>query len=450
MRLSFPRLATVAALVFGLLIALPSRPDAHEIPVSVVVQAFVKPEGDRLRFLARVPLTSMRDVVFPLRDSVYVDLRRAEPLLPGLVKTWIVDYLQIYEGDSLLGPATIVGTRIALPSDPSFITYETALAGVGSLGLPPETALPLGQAMLDVLLEYPIRSDSARFSIRPQLAHLGLRTTTVLRFIPPSGKERVLQYAGDPGLVRLEPGWHQAAGRFIALGFQHILDGLDHLLFLFCLVIPIRRFLPLVAVVTSFTVAHSITLIASALGLAPDALWFPPFIETLIALSIVYMAFENIVGARLERRWLVAFGFGLVHGFGFSFFLRESLQFAGSHLITSLLAFNIGVELGQLFVLALAVPMLALLFKHVVAERIGTILLSALVAHTAWHWMGERFGELRQYDFQRPALDAAFAAAAMRWLMLLLLLAGAVWGLYELFGRVTRGRPTRESAPRAD
>ena len=61
----------------------------------------------------------------------------------------------------------------------------------------------------------------------------------------------------------------------------------------------------------------------SALGFAPTALWFPSLIEVLIALSIVYMAFENIVGPKLERRWLIAFGFGLVHGFGFSFALRE-------------------------------------------------------------------------------------------------------------------------------
>ncbi len=127
---------------------------------------------------------------------------------------------------------------------------------------------------------------------------------------------------------------------------------------MFCLVIPFRRIRPLVAIVTAFTVAHSITLIASAAGFAPDALWFPPLIEVLIALSIVYMALENIVGAKLERRWMIAFGFGLVHGFGFSFALRESLQFAGAHLATSLVSFNVGVELGQLRVLAVAVPAL--------------------------------------------------------------------------------------------
>jgi len=82
---------------------------------------------------------------------------------------------------------------------------------------------------------------------------------------------------------------------------------------------------------------------------------------------------------------MIAFGFGLVHGFGFSFALRETLQFAGSHLLVSLLAFNVGVELGQLLVLALFILALGFLFRFVVAERIGIIVLSALVAHTGWH-----------------------------------------------------------------
>jgi hypothetical protein len=202
--------------------------------------------------------------------------------------------------------------------------------------------------------------------------------------------------------------------------------------------------------VTSFTVAHSITLIASAFGLAPTALWFPPLIETLIALSIVYMAFENIVGARVERRWLIAFGFGLVHGFGFSFLLRESLQFAGSHVTASLLAFNVGVELGQIFVLLLALPALELLFRRVVAERAGTIILSALVAHTAWHWMTERGATLADYEYRLPVFDFAFWANAARALMLLLIVAGFVWLLYGLVGRLMQPPREGKSAARAE
>jgi hypothetical protein len=125
------------------------------------------------------------------------------------------------------------------------------------------------------------------------------------------------------------------------------------------------------------------------------------------------MALENSSGPTL-RRWIIAFGFGLVHGFGFAFALRESLQFAGSHLVTALLAFNVGVELGQIAVLLVMVPVLNLLFRYL-PERIGVIILSALIAHTGWHWMTERFADLRK--FQLPVLDAAAAASLMRWAM---------------------------------
>src|SRR4029434_5514870 len=118
---------------------------------------------------------------------------------------------------------------------------------------------------------------------------------------------RAFELPGDPGLVRLDPRWHQAALQFVKLGVTHILDGIDHLLFLFCHIIPSPCFRCVVPIVTSFTVAHSITLIASAYNLAPDALWFPPLIETLIATSIVYMALENIVAPALTRRWLITF-----------------------------------------------------------------------------------------------------------------------------------------------
>jgi hypothetical protein len=252
---------------------------------------------------------------------------------------------------------------------------------------------------------------------------------------------------GGAGLVRLDPSWYQAAAAFVRLGFFHILDGTDHLLFLLCLVIPFRQWRGLLAVITAFTVAHSITLIASAWNLAPDALWFPPLIETLIAASIVWMAFENIVGAStIQRRWIVAFCFGLVHGFGFSFALREKLQLAGSHLLASLLAFNVGVELGQILVLSLLVPALYLLFRFAVAERTGTILLSALVAHTGWHWMIDRGEQLRRYSFEWPAVNAGALAIVLRWLLVVAILLGLYMLVLPIlrhkFGRVPKSADT--------
>jgi HupE/UreJ protein len=183
----------------------------------------------------------------------------------------------------------------------------------------------------------------------------------------------------------------------------------------------------LIPIVTSFTVAHSVTLIASAYNLGPTALWFPPLIETLIATSIVYMALENIVGSNVGRRWVITFGFGLVHGFGFSYALKQTLQFAGSYLLTSLLSFNVGVELGQLAVLVVLIPALDLLFRRVVEERMGTIILSAIIAHTGWHWVIERGEVLRQFEFQWPVMDAIFWLTVVRWLIVIVTLSGLLW-----------------------
>jgi len=403
----------------------------------------VKPEGERLQLLIRVPLKSILDIEYPRRERDYVDIARVGPALREAATRWIASEIRMYEGATLLGAPRLAAARLSIESDRSFGTYDEAVAHVTGPSLPNETTLYWEQGLLDALFEYSITSARSEFSIHAALDRLGLRVATALQFITPDGAVRVYRLPGDSGLVRLDPRWHQAAGRFVHLGFVHILGGLDHLLFLLCLVIPLRRFAALVPVVTSFTVAHSITLVASAYDLAPGALWFPPLVEVLIALSILYMAIENIVSTRFERRWLMAFGFGLVHGFGFSFALREALQFAGSHLLASLLAFNVGVELGQLLVLAIAVPVLVLAFRRV-PERTGTLILSALVAHTAWHWMTERFGVLTEFPLVLAAPGPADLAALLRLGMVVLAAAALVW---LVFGRGrSLGVPGRHGA----
>ena len=439
------------ALCVALGLLLPVILAAHDIPSDVTVQAFLKPEGDRLHLLVRVPLKAIRDVVFPERGPGYLDLDRVEPFLPDAAILWISDFIELYEGVARLPKRPhVVAARISLESDKSFGSYEQAFAHVTGPGLPRDTNVYWNQTMLDVLFDYPIHSERAAFSIHPALARLGLRVVTVLRFVAPGGAVRAFEFTGDPGLVRIDPRWYQAAARFVDLGFLHILEGTDHLLFLFCLVIPFRRLVALIPIITAFTVAHSITLIASAYNLAPDALWFPPLIETLIAMTIVYMALENIVGvSSVNHRWMITFGFGLVHGFGFSFALRQTLQFAGSHLLTSLLSFNIGVELGQLLVLILLIPLLDLLFRFVVSERMGTIILSALVAHTGWHWMIERWGVLSQFRFEWPPVDAALLASLLRWLMAIVFLAGIFWLISALLRRTETRRTGRNAESKA-
>jgi hypothetical protein len=436
------RFGVVSCVALGLALAATVL-SAHDIPNDVVVQAFLKPEGQRMRMLVRVPLVAIADVVVPQRERGYIDFDRADEALHDGATVWIARNVRLYEEGVPIGEPRIVATIASLPSDQSFREYDSALAHTTGARLRNDVQLYWEEGLLDVLLEYPIASDRSRFSIEPGLRRLGQRVTIALRLLTPDRPERAFELHDDPGVVQLDPRWHQAAARFVGEGFFHILDGTDHLLFLFCLVIPLRRVRTLVGVVTAFTVAHSITLIASAYDLAPTALWFPPLVETLIATSIVYMALENIMGVHVARRWMVTFAFGLVHGFGFSFALRDSLQFAGSHLLTSLLSFNLGVELGQLLVLAITVPLLDLLFRYAVAERMGTIILSAFVAHTGWHWLTDRADQLRQFPV--PSIDLAALATLVQWLTVLAAAATIAWFAMALFKR--RGAHPRSRIP---
>jgi hypothetical protein len=425
-------IAVPLGLVLALLLALAPSARAHDVPDEVRVQAFVKPQDQALRLVMRVPLKAMRDVDVPQRSGGFLDFTRVDTALRDAAMLWLGNEIELYEDGRRLPRPRLLAARVSLESDRSFATYETALANFEAPRLRNDTELYWSQGLLDVLLEYPIRSDRAQFSIRPQLERLGNKVNVVLRFIPSSGETRAFDLHGDPGLVRLDPRWYQAALSFVYSGFLHILGGTDHLLFLLCLVVPFRRFWPLVAIVTAFTVAHSITLIATALGHGPDALWFAPLIEVLIAVSIFYMALENVLGAKLQWRWMVAFGFGLVHGFGFAYGLQQVLQFAGAHLVTSLLAFNLGVELGQILVLIVAVPALDFAFRHV-PERAGTIVLSLLVGHTAWHWLLERWAVLSKFPW--PAVNAETLAGVVRWMMVLVLLFGFAWLVAEAIRR---------------
>jgi hypothetical protein len=173
---------------------------AHDIPNDVTIQTYFKPQGAALRVLIRVPMKAMRDVNFPERAGGYMDLARAEPLGRDAAKIWVADLLTLYEGDTRLPPSSIIETRIALESDKSFGTYAGALAHVMGPRLPVETNVVWNQTWLDILLETPIRSDQAAFSVRSLMARLGLQVLTVLRFAPPNGPERAFEFRGDPGL----------------------------------------------------------------------------------------------------------------------------------------------------------------------------------------------------------------------------------------------------------
>jgi hypothetical protein len=432
----------------------PARPAAHDIPNEVTVQAFIKPDGQRLRVLVRVPLVAMRDMDYPkppgTTNSDLLDLTRADETLRDASTLWVGDFLDLYENDVRLPSPRVESVRASLQSDRSFVSYEQALAHLTEPPPAVEGDYLWSQGLLDVLFEYPIQSAGSQFSLRPRLARLGIRTNTSLRFLPSGGAGvvRAFEFQGEPGLVQLDPTVTQSVSQFVRLGFDHLLDSAEHLLFLFCLVLPFRKVGSLVSVAVAFAVAHSLTLVAAAYNLTPDVLWFAPLIDTLVAASIVYVALENIVfasdgtqspAARLQRRAVIAFAFGLVHGFGFSFALRRSIQFAGAHTFASLLSFNLGLEAGIVLLLVLLVPALDLVFRWMVAERLGAVIVSALVLHTGWHWMMDRWQILRQYRFEWPAFDLAFWVVAMRWMMVAVVAAGLYW-LVGLLRPVTASR----------
>ena len=137
--------------------------------------------------------------------------------------------------------------------------------------------------------------------------------------------------------------------------------------------------------IAAFAVAHTLTLTIAAFGAAPASTWFATLIGMLIAFSIVYVAIENGVGAGFKHRWIVAFVFGIVHGFGFAFEFRDVLQFAGGHPVAALLSFNIGVEIGQLAFVSLV---LALIWAHhrLKAElpRWGEVLPAYAIGRSGW------------------------------------------------------------------
>lgn len=265
-------IASLLIVVAALLIAA-GRLIAHEIPTDVVIQGYLKPDTGTVNLLLRVPLEAMRDVDFPLRGPGYINIDGAEEYLYEAAEVWLANFVRIEMDGRSLDDWQIGSARLSLPSSRAFASYDEALAHVGSPPLPAATELYRDQALLDVLIRYPITGPAGEYAIDPDFGRLGLRTTTVLHFMPDADVHRIFEFTGSPGLVTLDPRWHHAFLRFVSLGIGHILEGIDHILFVLCLIIPFRRIRPLIVIVTSFTVAHSITLIASAFGLAPKALW---------------------------------------------------------------------------------------------------------------------------------------------------------------------------------
>ena len=176
--------------------------------------------------------------------------------------------------------------------------------------------------------------------------------------------------------------------RFAVLGIEHILEGYDHMLFLFALLIVCATLAESAKIITAFTLAHSITLGLAALQWIslPSGL-----VEALIAASVVAVGIENLFSRRLGRRWLLAFAFGLVHGLGFAPALGGLIGgISGPGLIVPVFSFNLGVELGQLALAAAFIPLLRLLRNQPSLQARLVPACSILAIAAGGFWLAER------------------------------------------------------------
>jgi hydrogenase/urease accessory protein HupE len=209
--------------------------------------------------------------------------------------------------------------------------------------------------------------------------------------------ERLLSSSADRATVQIP---HTSASmaafetvrsfaNFLSLGVKHILTGYDHLLFLLGLLIVARGFFSTLNIITSFTIAHSITLAVATLHVVqiPSRI-----VEPLIAASIVFVGVENLLRREIPKsRRLVTFGFGLIHGFGFASALREAGIGSGAGgIVLPLFSFNLGVELGQVMVAAVALPIIWKLRENRMFIARWAPACSAAVVLLGSFWLVER------------------------------------------------------------
>jgi hypothetical protein len=403
---------------------------AHDLPVNRMVNAFVRVQGHEADLIARVPTDLLRGVPFPVDKGRY-DLARAAPAAE-LAALLLADSFVLEENGKRLTPVRSEG-RLLASEDRTFDRFDHALGSVRSPGNP-QAVIPYNSGYFEVHYSYDVTSSQSRFEIQSGVTvDVGVLAPLTVRFQRDDQSGRAMMIPGGSDPVDLDPAWYRAAGGFVLLGIEHILSGTDHLLFLLCLVVPVRRLRDIVPVITAFTVAHSVTLILSATGFAPRGVWFPPLVEAAIAASIVYTAVENIASPLIGRRWLISCLFGLIHGFGFSNALGDSLQFAGQHLLLSLLAFNLGIEAGQLGVLCVGLPLLILLRRWFTPRRV-VVALSCLGGGMGAVWLFDRLRLLLRFD---ATCTASFCASqAMPWFVM----AMGLLGLVAIISVVRRGR----------
>ena len=290
-------------------------------------------------------------------------------------------------------------------TEPSFATLDEARAALSGPFEPSllREDLYVGDTVVDITIRYEATSSIDAYSLSsaldPGLPEQEQTANLILDYGP--GEPKVYRSRGLlTEAVEVSRSRLSAVRTFVWEGVRHILEGLDHVLFVVCLVIGATTLHRLLWRVTGFTIGHSVTLALGFLGYVPKGDWFVPAVETGIAVSIIYagaIAFQGrskSSGSELQM-FLVTLSIGLLHGLGFSFVLQEILQVTSPNIWQSLLAFNVGVELGQLFIVLAIWPLLHLLTSQSASLGILTgRLMAAGCIGIAIFWTIERTLEL--------------------------------------------------------
>lgn len=296
--------------------------------------------------------------------------------------------------------ATVEQVRMhRVGTQPGFATLQEAKAVFASDRIDPAADKPLyvGDTVIDIILRYrpgaPVYDYSLASTLNPSLPGQDKTANLILDYSP--GGTKVFRARGLlAGPVTISRSVLAAIATFIMEGIRHILEGLDHVLFVLCLVLGASRLNSLAWRVTGFTIGHSVTLTAGFFGFVPSGAWFVPAVETGIALSIIYAAAFAVLPSlqhdRSERTmFFVTSAIGLLHGLGFSFVLHKILQVDSPNIWQSLLAFNVGVEIGQLIIILAVWPAFRLIKRASERawnfSRVGVSTICIAVA-TLWTW----------------------------------------------------------------
>lgn len=238
-------------------------------------------------------------------------------------------------------------------------------------------------------LVYSGEGDSTRIKYDLFINDINKAHTNLTQISGPQGDQEFIFSTANREMTVGERNWLRQAWLFVVLGAEHIFTGYDHILFVLCLLPAARSLAGIVEVATAFTLGHSITLGLATIG----AVQLPGrWVESAIAASIVFVAAQNIFNKDPKHRTIVTLLFGLVHGFGFAGILQE-MELSRESLLSSLLFFNVGVEIGQIIIIALVFPLMTLLRRYRTYPRAVSAGSAAVIA-IGMFWLIERVFEI--------------------------------------------------------